>query len=598
MSPARTERRVRRPHLIAAGAACLGLAVAPFLLMAYPLALLTLALAYGLFAFGLDLAWGRAGVVSIGHAAFFGIGAYSVAIAVDHELPMALGTLVGVVLAVAVALLVGWIGLGPRTLPSTMAILTLALTLLAEQVALSWRGTTGGSNGLTVSGSGVVIDYYRTAIIVVVVVALVWFWVIRGRWGRRFLAVQSNAARAEHFGINPVTTRVFSLCLSAGVAAVAGAAAAPIMRLVSPGVTGILLSAQVLVWLAVGGRGTIAGAFIGAAAVSIGQQYLGDAVGGWYLLVLGVLFILVVRFAPTGLMGAVRALVRRPLSETAAQGTRLAAAVVPVAAAEADEAELAGAVSEADETGPAEGADPAGDLAGDPARALRTAGVSKSYGATEVLAGVDLDVAAGEIVCLIGPNGAGKTTLLDIIAGDRPPDGGAVWLFGEDIAARSIGARAQAGLGKVFQIPSVFEDLTPAQNLQIAVAESPDPVPVPRAYARFRDEGSLLAKDLPLADRRALELAMVMTWNPRVVLLDEPAAGLSHEESVNLARRLRAVALRTGCTVVVVEHDMEIVRELADRVIVLVGGAILTDGSMDAVSANEDVRRAYLEVGP
>lgn len=567
--------RVRRSHVITAALTCLGLGLAPFVLVPYPLALLTLALAYGLFAFGLDLTWGRAGVVSIGHAAFFGVGAYGVAIAVDQNLSMLFGAVAGVVLAVLVAWIIGRIGLGSKTLPSTMAILTLALTLLAEQIALSWRSTTGGSNGLFVPGSGVVVDYYRTALIAVVVVGVVWYWIIRGQWGRRFRAVQSNEARAAHLGIDLRGTKVFSLCLSAAVAAAAGATAAPVMRLVSPGAAGIMLSAQVLVWLAVGGRGSIAGAFIGAIFVSMGQQYLGAAIGSWYLLVLGVMFILVVRFAPAGLVGTLRALLRRPKAESAAQGARLYTADVELAAETS---------SSSDPPQSAEHTDPA----------LRITGVIKSYGATRVLRAVDLEVSDGEVICLIGPNGAGKTTLLDIVGGDQPGDSGEIRLFGDDVSGWTIHARARAGLGKVFQIPSVFTDLTPAQNLHVAQSQTKNPSPLPQAYVRFQQENSLLVADLPLADRRALEMAMVLVCKPQVILLDEPAAGLSHDESIGLARRLRAVAEQAGCTLITVEHDMEIVRELADRVVVLADGRVLMDGGMDDVAANQDVRDAYL----
>ncbi|WP_258934260.1 branched-chain amino acid ABC transporter permease [Nesterenkonia pannonica] len=222
MSSARFAGRIRRGHILTIAIVAVGIAATPFALTPYPLALLTLALAYGLFAFGLDLTWGRAGVVSIGHAAFFGIGAYGVAIATDNDQHMLLGALAGIAISVLVALAIGRIGLGSKTLPSTMAILTLAATLLAQQVALSWRGTTGGSNGIFVASSGVVPDFYRTAAVVFVVVICVWFFVIRGQWGRRFRAVQSNEIRAAHLGIDPRQTKVISFCLSAAVAAIAG----------------------------------------------------------------------------------------------------------------------------------------------------------------------------------------------------------------------------------------------------------------------------------------------------------------------------------------------------------------------------------------
>jgi branched-chain amino acid transport system permease protein len=562
--------RVGAGHAVALAAAVLGLAAAPFVLLPYPLALLTLALVYGLFAFGLDIAWGRAGVVSIGHAAFFGLGAYGAAIAAAHDVPMVVGGALGVVAAVVVAVLVGLAGLGRRAMPATMAVLTLALTLVMSQGARSWTALTNGTNGLVVfTGDGVVGTYYRTAVIVVVTVLLVWLVVLRGPLGRRFLAIRSDEQRAEHLGVDPRRVKTTALAVSGGVSAVAGAVAAPVMGLVSPSAAGIVLSTEVLVWLAVGGLGTISGAFLGAGLVTVGEQTLGDVLGSWYLLLMGVLFLLVVRFAPEGLVGLGRTLLRRPLREKAAAGAVLTGPSGPVSAL------------------------PPVDAA---APALSAQDVEKDFGPVPVIKGIDLRVASGEVVCLIGPNGAGKSTFLGVLAGEHLPEQGRVGLAGRDVTSWAPHERARLGLGRMFQIPSVFLDLTPAQNLAIARAEAvQQPVALP-VFDRFLEADDAPARELSLADRRALELAMVLSWGPRVLLLDEPAAGLSHEDSIALARTLRDVAERTGCTLVAVEHDMEIVRELADRVVVLADGRILVEGSMEEVSAHDEVRRAYLGV--
>jgi branched-chain amino acid transport system permease protein len=564
-------RRVGVGHALAFAGAALLLAAAPFVLLPYPLTLLTLALVFGLFAFGLDLAWGRAGVVSIGHAAFFGLGAYGSAIAAAREVPMVLGGAAGVVLAALVALAVGLAGLGRRSLPSTMAVLTLALTLAMSQGARSWTSLTNGTNGLVVfSGSGVVGTYYRTAAIVLVTVGVVWFVILRGALGRRFVAIRMNQQRAEHLGIDPRRTKIVAFVISAAVSALAGAVAAPVIGLVSPSAAGIVMSTEVLVWLAVGGLGTISGAFLGAGLVTIGDQLLGDVLGSWYLLMMGVVFLLVVRFAPEGLVGLVRAALRRPLREKSAAGALL------------------------DRTGAPPAARP---LADGPSRtAIEARDVRKGFGAVPVIQGVDLTVAPGEVVCLIGPNGAGKTTFLSVLAGEHAPERGTISIAGQDVTDRAPHERARRGLGRMFQIPSVFLDLTPRQNLAIARSEGlHPPMPLP-LYDRFAESDTMLARDLSLADRRALELAMVLSWGPEILLLDEPAAGLSHEDSVELARTLRDVAVRTGCSLVAVEHDMEIVREMADRVVVLAEGRILVEGSMDEVSAHDEVRRAYLGV--
>ncbi|MGY1749338.1 branched-chain amino acid ABC transporter ATP-binding protein/permease [Modestobacter sp. SYSU DS0511] len=557
-------------HAVALGAAVLALAAAPFVLLPYPLALLTLALVYGLFAFGLDVAWGRAGVVSIGHAAFFGIGAYGSAIAAAHGLPMVLGGLAGVLVATLVAVLVGLAGLGRRAMPATMAVLTLALTLVTSQGARSWTGLTNGTNGLVVfSESGVVGTYYRTAAVVVVTVLVVWLVVLRGPLGRRFLAIRSDQQRAEHLGIDPRRVKTTALAVSGAVSAVAGAVAAPVMGLVSPSAAGIVLSTEVLVWLAVGGLGTISGAFLGAGLVTLGEQTLGDVLGSWYLLLMGVLFLLVVRFAPEGLVGLGRTLLRRPVREKAAGGAVLTGVVRPRTAL------------------------PPVDAA---APAVAAHDVEKDFGPVPVIKGVDLRVASGEVVCLIGPNGAGKSTFLGVLAGEHLPEQGRVQLSGQDVTSWAPYERARLGLGRLFQVPSVFLGLTPAQNLAIARAEAvQEPVSLP-LIDRFLEADDAPASELSLADRRVLELAMVLSWGPRILLLDEPAAGLSHEDSIALARTLRDVAERTGCTLIAVEHDMEIVRELADRVVVLADGRVLVEGSMAEVSAHDEVRRAYLGV--
>ncbi len=226
-------------------------------------------------------------------------------------------------------------------------------------------------------------------------------------------------------------------------------------------------------------------------------------------------------------------------------------------------------------------------------RALALSGVTKSFGSVPVIQGVDLDVPVGQVLCLIGPNGAGKTTLLNIVGGDLVVEG-QIRLLGSDVTSWAPHRRARLGLGRLFQIPSVFLELTALQNLLLARSEARRVIELPADLRRFELQDSMRAQDLPLADRRALELAVVLAGGPDVVLLDEPAAGLSHEDSVRLARTLRAVAENSACTLVTVEHDMEIVRELADRVVVLANGRVLVDGSMDEVSRHDEVRSAYL----
>jgi branched-chain amino acid transport system permease protein len=402
----------------------------------------------------------------------------------------------------------------------------------------------------------------------------VWVVALRGRFGRRLLAVRVNEARSQHLGVDPQRVKIAAFVLSAAVAAVAGMIAAPVVGLVAPSMAGVVMSTQVLVFLAVGGRGSIAGAFLGAALVTIGQEYLGAAIGSWYLFVVGVVFVLVVRFAPGGLTGLVTARLRRPLEQTAAQG-----AVIPVPVAEPT-----GAPSPPPEDRSRADATPA----------LEVRGLVKSFGAMPVIRGIDLTIARGEVVCLIGPNGAGKTTLLNLVAGDLAPTAGQILVDGRDVTHWSPHHRATLGLGRLFQTPSIYPELTPAQNLALAQAEAHQPVRLPAELSRFAGVDDVLTSDLSLADQRALELALTIAWGPEIVLLDEPAAGLSHADSVRLAHILRSISKDLGCTLVVVEHDMDIVKQLGDRVVVLAEGRVLVSGDMDSVSSHDEVRAAYI----
>jgi branched-chain amino acid transport system permease protein len=212
-----------------------------------------------------------------------------------------------------------------------------------------------------------------------------------------------------------------------------------------------------------------------------------------------------------------------------------------------------------------------------------------------VLDGVDLVVRPGEIVCLIGPNGAGKSTLLNVLTGALASNAGTVALRGVRVETAPPHVRVAAGLARTFQVPSLFPGLTAAEHLILARQEAGAVVPLPLAYQRLEQEhGAEPVELLPLSRRRSLEIAMALCSRPDVMLLDEPAAGLARNEAGALAKTLRGLRDHVGCAILCVEHDMEIVRDLADRVVCLHHGRVISEGSMDEVSANAQVRRAYL----
>ncbi|MCA1325859.1 ABC transporter ATP-binding protein [Herbaspirillum sp. alder98] len=243
------------------------------------------------------------------------------------------------------------------------------------------------------------------------------------------------------------------------------------------------------------------------------------------------------------------------------------------------------------------------------ASALRVTGLKKSYGGLAATRDVHLDIAAGHVHAIIGPNGAGKTTLLSLLSGALAADGGEIHLFGEAMHALAEQARVAAGLTRSFQITSVFDQLTVLQNLQVAAQR--------RRHASYgfgaghrRDEasrqaalavaqrvgleplGEMPAAQLSHAARRRLDVGLAIACQPRVLLMDEPMAGMGPEETIDMIDLIGS--LKQELTVVLVEHDMEAVFALADRITVLVQGAVLATGSVEEIRLNAEVRSAYL----
>lgn len=240
---------------------------------------------------------------------------------------------------------------------------------------------------------------------------------------------------------------------------------------------------------------------------------------------------------------------------------------------------------------------------------LAVEGLSRAFGGIRALSGVSLRLAAGELHALIGPNGAGKTTLVDLVTGELRPDAGRVLLQGEDVTRLPVDARARRGLGRTFQLTRVLPSFNALENVVLSLLARPgapgglardplrDPELVAAAEATLARVGLEAHTDRPAADlahgqKRRLELAMVLALDPPVLLLDEPLAGLGAEESASLVELLRG--LKGGHAILLVEHDMDAVFALADRVSVLVQGRLVASGSPPEVRGHAEVRSAYL----
>ncbi len=240
---------------------------------------------------------------------------------------------------------------------------------------------------------------------------------------------------------------------------------------------------------------------------------------------------------------------------------------------------------------------------------LNVQGLVKNFGALRATDGIDFDVTEGETHAVIGPNGAGKTTFISQLAGNLRPDAGRIRFAGEDVTAMPAPQRARRGLARSFQITSVYPEFSALQNVALAVqahaghsfrfwkdARTDDELMIPAK--KFLDDvglgnrANVLAADLAHGEQRQLEVAMVLATRPRLMLLDEPMAGMGIEESQRMIELLAGLKRRQ--TIVLVEHDMDAVFRLADRISVLVYGRLIATGSPSEIKNNEEVRRAYL----
>ncbi len=240
---------------------------------------------------------------------------------------------------------------------------------------------------------------------------------------------------------------------------------------------------------------------------------------------------------------------------------------------------------------------------------LQVRGLTKRFGGLVATDALDLDIAAGEIHAIIGPNGAGKTTLISQLSGALRPDRGTIRLNGVDVTRQSAHERVRRGIARSFQVTNVFRSLSAVDNVALAVQAGDGssfgfwrPVSAERllvSHARellarvgLQDRAGVVAGLLAHGEQRQLEIALALATRPTLLLLDEPMAGMGPDESARMVDLI--ASLRSAVTVVLVEHDMDAVFRLADRISVLVYGRLLASGTADAIRANDDVRRAYL----
>ncbi len=567
---------------VAAAAAALA---GPSLLDAYAVNVLIRAFLLAAVALTVDVLWGYTGILTFGQSAFFGIGAYAAGLAFTHYgFSPGIATLAlagGVVAAMAAAALLGWLAFAYGVSPLYVSVVTLVFPVVVVQLVFAGGTYTGSSSGLSgfESFDLSMEDWFHVAGVGLVALTAVTWAFVRSDAGRLLVALRENETRCEYLGIAVGRLKTILFVAAAAVGAVAGYAYACFTLVVAPELASFVFGTEMVIWVALGGRGTLLGPVLGAIGVDATTSYLSGSLPFLWRIVVGVVFVAVIVALPGGLASLLR--VRR-------RGRTRGHVPVP-------------ALAEA----------PPRERPEEAKVALEVERLRKHYGSLSVLEDITLRAGRGELVSLVGPNGAGKSTMMRCVADGKERSAGAVRLSGVEIGERQPHRCVALGVGRKFQTASVFESLTVVECLRVARTRREQPrlfsrasvlaLPAPtlavlRATgldARLGEEARFLSH----GQKQALELAMVLALEPDVVLLDEPTAGLTKAERHAIGGVLSDLAARHGLCLLLVEHDLDFVRNISTRVVVLHQGRLVADGTVEEVTRSETVRAIYAGTG-
>jgi branched-chain amino acid transport system permease protein len=578
--------RVAVPTIVAAGLVVAG----PWLLDTYTLNILIRAFFVAIAALTVDVLWGFSGTLTFGQSAFFGMGAYSLAIIFTQfgfgpwEALLALGAALGS--AAAVAGFIGWLSFYPGSTPLYASVVSLVLPIVLVQILYSGGIFTGSSSGLVgFETFDISLESWFRLSGGAVIVALVVAWIaLSSDAGRVLGAMRDNDERCTYLGIDTARVRIVLTVIAGVVAALAGFGYVGFSGVAAPENAGFVFGTQLIVMVALGGRGSLVGAVVGALVIEVSSAYLASSLPFVWELIVGIAFVVVIVVLPGGLFGSLRE-----------AGVAIAHHLVPSPAQTASTVSLV--TLERATTGPERN-----DVV------VEAEGVSKRFGSLSVLSGVSFTARKGELVSIVGPNGAGKTTLIRCLADGRERSEGTVRIAGRSIYRLAPDRIVGLGLGRKFQAASVFETLSVADCLRIARVRSERPsfieaspfLALPAA-ARAVVESSGLAERLGEEARflshglkQALELAMVLALEPQVLLLDEPTAGLTRLERQGFAGVLTDLVKRERLCVLIIEHDLDFVRQISSRIILLHLGKVALDGPVAEVSNAPLIREIYM----
>lgn len=544
---------------------------------------------------GLNVLVGYTGQKSLGHAGLFAVGAYTAALLTARAgwNPWAAFAAAG-----AVAGLFGVVIALPalRVKGPALAMVTIGFGVVVEKVVSEWQDVFAGQQGiygvlpLTVNGQMLDARQWVWMVLALCLVThLMLHSLLRGKFGRAFMAVNTAEVAAESVGVSVYKFKVLAFVISAVTCGFAGALIAQQNQYINSDFITFNLSIFILLIVLFGGR-SVYGPLLGALVLTLLDAFLARWPGVQHF-TYGALLLFALYVMPDGLSGALSKLFRRAGPATRDTDTAALPAIEPL------------------QTRARRHALPPGQVM------LQTRGLYKAYGGVVPTNHVDIDIQTGHVHSLIGPNGAGKTTLLNILSGIVPPDKGSILFGGQSIVGKPVYRICTLGLGRTFQNLKLFADMSVIDNVKVGLHQHIRSgfwsylLGLPRAsrdealataealqileFLGLQGKAHQLAGSLPYGVQRRVELARALATRPQLLLLDEPAAGLNPQETAELVDVIRNIR-NLGITVLLIEHHMDLVMAISDHVIVLDYGEKIAEGAPTAVQNNPRVIAAYL----
>ncbi|HEY8069543.1 MAG TPA: branched-chain amino acid ABC transporter ATP-binding protein/permease [Burkholderiales bacterium] len=565
-------------------------------------------LVWGLFGIGFDILFGYTGLLSFGQSAFYGTGGFIAAYLLTQAgFPhVILALIIGMIVAAVVGYLIGLLAL--RRTGIYFAMITVAIAEMFFFIEFNpLSAWTGGENGLPgvptpslylgfttlhFTSGWKLYPFLAFCYFIGMVIAL---RIVRSPMGAVFTAIRENPLRAAAVGHNVQAYKLTAFVIAAAYAGMAGGLLGVMQAFMPPDAFMFDTSGQLIMQTAIGGRGTLFGPLVGAAVWLFLQDFLQATLklGAAWKLVLGLVFVLLVCFLRQGIIGGIKDLYDLMTGKKAA----------------AAEPEEAAAVAPAHAAAPMPAQHHANAAYKGPI--LQARGLTKHYGGVHANTDIDFTVQQGELRGIIGPNGAGKSTFFKMLTCEVPPTSGRIVFEGKDITGMTVTDVCQLGLTKSYQVNQLFNRLTVRENLTIAALAElrgkfrldmlanmskirglNEQVEHTLELVNLTQRPDTPVSQLAYGEKRRLEVGLALASSPSLLLLDEPLAGMSPRERIETVKLLKSIS--QGRTMIIIDHDMDALFELAERITVLQEGRVLVEGTPDEIKGNAKVQEAYL----